>query len=440
MVGPADSIQAALDRYGLGATICILGEHRLTSALLPKSGQTLIGEGAILNGTKLVTNWARSGSLWMASGQTQSFPDPIPNGSPCELNPMACQFEDLFRDDRPMTRVSSKDQVGPGKWYFDEAYDQLFTADDPTGHKMEASAGAVGIAGNGADNVTIEGLIIEKFAYHGIAWARAGWIITRNEIAWNHSHGIRLAGTDIISSHNYVHHNGNMGITGTGSRLLFEENHLAFNNYLRFGRIMGWWHAGAIKIYKSSDVVVRDNYSHDNLGDGWWIDWDNIRITIEGNLFERNSRDGLFYEASFDAMIRSNLFRDNGWGNNAPDRYGSEVFINTSKNVELYGNTFEGNRDALGAVSTDRGTSQLYGLRETANLSVHDNSFVLMRERYAITVPFSKSRFPKSSRFTRNAYQVPDASGKFWDWLSGPVGWTSWRAYGFDAAGNLIQI
>jgi len=43
----------------------------------------------------------------------------------------------------------------------------------------------------------------------------------------------------------------------------------------------------------------------------------------------------------------------------------------------VIGNTFQGNRDALGAVSTDRGTSALHGLRETANLFVDDNSFVL---------------------------------------------------------------
>src|SRR6266542_1515143 len=354
-VGPADSIQAALDRYGQGATICILGEHRLTSALLPKTGQILIGEGAILNGTKPVTDWARSGGSWMASGQTQSFPDPLPNGSPCDLNPMACQFEDLFRDDRPLIRVGSKDQLGPGKWYFDEAANQIFIADDPTGHQMEASAAAVGIAGNGADNVTADG--------------RA--------------------------------------------------------------------HAGATKIIRSSDAVVRRNYSHDNRGDGCWFDWDNYRITIEANLFENNTRRGLSYEASFDAAIRNNSFRGNGWGSDPADRYGAGVFINTSKNLEFYENTFLGNRDALEAVSTDRGGSDRYGLRETANLFVHDNTFVLTREHYAVGIPFSKSRFPKSSRFNRNAYRVRDVNGKYWDWLSGPVAWTSWTGYGYDLQGAL---
>ena len=377
-VGPADSIQAALDRYGQGATICILGEHRLTSALLPKTGQILIGEGAILNGTKPVTDWARSGGLWMASGQTQSFPDPLPNGSPCDLNPMACQFEDLFRDDRPLIRVGSKDQLGPGKWYFDEAANQIFIADDPTGHQMEASAAAVGIAGNGADNVTVEGLVIEKFAWMGIERARSGWKVLHDEFRWMHSHGFRLGGSGITVAHTYVHDNGNMGFAGWASNSLFDQDELAHNNYLRFGRLGGYWHAGAVKIIKSNRVLVRQNYSHDNLGDGWWFDWDNYRITIEANLFEDNSRDGLFYEASFDATIRNNSFRGNGWRSDPADRYGAGLFINTSKNVEVIGNTFQGNRDALGAVSTDRGTSALHGIRETANLSVHENSFLLM--------------------------------------------------------------
>ncbi len=436
-VGPADSIQAALDRYGQGATICILGEHRLTSALLPKTGQILIGEGAILNGTKPVTDWARSGGLWMASGQTQSFPDPLPNGSPCDLNPMACQFEDLFRDDRPLIRVGSKDQLGPGKWYFDEAANQIFIADDPTGHQMEASAAAVGIAGNGADDVTVEGLVIEKFAWMGIERARSGWKVLHDEFRWMHSHGFRLGGSGITVAHTYVHDNGNMGFAGWASNSLFDQDELAHNNYLRFGRLGGYWHAGAVKIIKSNRVLVRQNYSHDNLGDGWWFDWDNYRITIEANLFENNTRRGLSYEASFDAAIRNNSFRGNGWGSDPADRYGAGVFINTSKNLEFYENTFLGNRDALEAVSTDRGSSDRYGLRETANLFVHDNTFVLTREHYAVGIPFSKSRFPKSSRFNRNAYRVRDVNGKYWDWLSGPVAWTSWTGYGYDLQGAL---
>jgi parallel beta-helix repeat protein len=233
---------------------------------------------------------------------------------------------------------------------------------------------------------------------------------------------------------NDVHHTGNMGIFGQGTGLVFDTNHLAYNNYLNFGKTSGMWHAGATKIIKSTNTVVRNNWSHDNTGDGWWLDWDNKDNLVENNVFENNSRWGFFYEASFDGVVRNNVFRNNGqstkWG-------GAGLWINTSKNVEVYGNTFVGNKySALVAVWTDRGTSSLYGERQLANLNVHDNVFRL-NEGF-VGVPYGTDRiYSANNRFQDNRWYVKDTSSQWWKWAGAMKDWKGWRSYGFDQSGTL---
>lgn len=423
LVDPGASIQAALDAYGPGATICVRGEHRLSTALHPKTDQIILGVEGVLNGSVLVTNWSPTGSGWVSTGHAQSFPG---NGSPTETNPIAAEFEDLFMDDRPLTRVAGLGELGPGGWYFDEDEDRIYISDDPTGHVLETTNASNGIDARGVPDVTVIGLRIEKFANDGIR-TNSGWVVARCVLRYMHSEGIRIDGSDITIAHNYIHHNGQIGATVNGSKIVIEENELSFNNYLHFGRADGGlWHAGAIKIHQSSDILVRNNHSHDNFGDGLWLDWDNIRSVIEGNLFENNERSGLLYEASFQAVVRDNVFTGNPWG----------IFLSTSKDVEITGNTFEHSLVDIAIGSTDRGTSNSYGVRSASGLHVHDNSFHL-DGGYAISIPFGESSIPPGSRFEGDRYIGPDASGTWWDWVDGPVSWSAWRAYGFDRSGAL---
>jgi parallel beta-helix repeat protein len=429
-VQPGQSIQAAIDSKTGSTTFCVKkGDYRLTQAIKPKTGNILVFEpGAILNGSKLVTNWTKSGGYWVASGQTQSI---SPMSVPCDLNPAACEYEDLFMDDKPMVRVLQLSQVGSGKFFFDEAADKIYTVDDPTGRKMEAPIAGTAVDANGAKDVTVRGATIEKFGLHGIV-AASGWTVERNEVRYVHSHGLRVFGVVQVRN-NYLHHAGNMGIFGEGTGLVFDTNRLAYNNYLNFGKSGGLWHAGATKIVKSTNTVVRNNWSHDNIGDGWWLDWDNFKNVVENNVFERNSRFGFFYEASFDGVVRNNVFRNNG---QSSKWNGSGLWINTSKNVEVYGNTFEGNKYSTIAVAwTDRGTSSVYGERQLANLNVHDNVFKLS-EGY-VGVPYADSRiYTSNNRFHNNEWYVKNASGQWWNWKSMTT-WSGWRSYGFDTSGTL---
>src|SRR5215468_12484994 len=69
---PGDNISALVNAAPAGATFYFEpGVYRGVS-LAPKDGQTFIGaEGAILNGSAVLTDWTQSGHLWVIGGQTQ---------------------------------------------------------------------------------------------------------------------------------------------------------------------------------------------------------------------------------------------------------------------------------------------------------------------------------------------------------------------------------
>ena len=56
---------------------------------------------------------------------------------------------------------------------------------------------------------------------------------------------------------------------------------------------------------------------HDNDGPGLWCDIECRNVVYENNLVENNQHIGIFHEISFKAVIRNNVVRHNGSGNEA---------------------------------------------------------------------------------------------------------------------------
>jgi hypothetical protein len=101
-------------RHRRRTTFCIsTGVHRLFAQVDVKPGDRFIGApGAILNGSRLLTNWTQSGSFWVISVQTQQN---IDTGQ-CDITHPLCNNEnDVFFDGKPLAPASSLGAVGPGK-------------------------------------------------------------------------------------------------------------------------------------------------------------------------------------------------------------------------------------------------------------------------------------------------------------------------------------
>ena len=156
-IAPGESIQAAVDRAGNGTAFCLKnGIHRV-QVVRPLDGQSFYGEGnTVLNGSRLLTQFSREGSLWAAGGQTQRGQ----RHGECTKTAPACDLpEAVFFDDTPLTQALSKDAVKAGSFYFDYAGERIYLADDPAGHKIEATVGAFAFKSL-ASNVLIENLTI----------------------------------------------------------------------------------------------------------------------------------------------------------------------------------------------------------------------------------------------------------------------------------------
>lgn len=435
-IAPGEDIQARVDASPAGTSFVLkAGVHRLQQ-VRPKDGMTFAGEpGTVLDGARLVTAWVRSGALWSAGGQTQQG---VAAGQ-CAGGGTACTLpEDLFVDDVPLKRVTSVSQVGPGSWYFDYAADRVYVADDPTGHRVEVSALPWAFGGSAA-NVTIRGVVIEKYASPAQQGAlqgtsTSGWTVEDSEIRLNHGIGLRT-GNGMRVLRNRVHHNGELGMGGAGNGVLVESNEIAFNNTMGFDPA---WEAGGAKFTHTQDLVVRGNWAHDNHGHGLWTDIDNIRTLYEGNRLENNDYSGIFHEISYAAVIRNNTATGNGFGG-AKWVDGAGILVSSSRDVEVYGNTLAANRNGITALQSDRG-SGAYGVHDLTNLYVHDNTVDLgsgeqgVVENNGSTAVFTSMHV----RFSHGAYRLGTVSQPFL-WNDRSLSDSGWRGYGLDVDGTFTH-
>lgn len=428
---PGASIQAAVNAFPGGTRFTLkAGIHRMQK-VTPKSGDVFAGEpGAILSGARQLTSFTRSGSYWVAGGQTQQGA----TAGQCEPGYEACIYpEDLFINNVVLRRVTSLGSVAPGTWYFDYAADKVYLMDDPTAKTVEIGVTPYAFTGSGVSNVTIQGLVIEKYASPASQGAlqgggSIGWVVQDNEVRWNHGMGIRLgSGTRVLR--NNVHHNGQLGLGGGAVDDLVEGNEIAYNNALHFDR---YWEAGGTKFVRTQRLVVRGNHVHHNRGHGLWTDIDNISTTYENNTCEDNTNDGIFHEISYDAVIRYNTARRNGTDAGWMD--GAGISVSSSPNVEIYGNTVAANRNGIAIVQYARG-SGAYGEHLAKNIYVHDNNVTMSRGVTGVAQAGGGTTvFAQNNRFRHNTYYLGTLTSPF-TWLNANRTEAQWKGYGQDTDG-----
>ena len=294
----------------------------------------------------------------------------------------------------------------------------LLTGEDRVQHAFRGNA----------SNVTIRGLIIEKYANPAQSGAvngsGPGWTITGNEIRYNWGGGISLNDRYRVIGNN-VHHNRQIGLKGGGAGILIENNEIAFNNY-RDDYDMSW-EAGGTKFISTTDLVVRGNYVHDNHGHGLWTDGSNRNSLYENNTVTNNFGSGIFHEISYGAVIRNNRVE----GNAFPHSHGG-IKVTNSENVEVYGNVVQGNDGGIHAGQNDRGGYQL------TNLWVHDNTIAFSQGWSGLIVNSGGDVFynGKNNRFDRNTYRLGPEARPFY-WMNDKRSPAEWQSYGLDPNGAI---
>ena len=373
-----DNVSAIVNAAPVGATFFFEpGIYRGVS-ITPKTGQTFIGaEGAILNGSAVLTNFTQQGNFWTIGGQTQQgVRHATDAGDGVSMRPG--YPETVFINDTPLKPVDALPKVVPGAFYFDYAADKIYIAENPRGQKVEAGKLTYAFRGN-AQNVTVQNLVIEKYdppVQSGTVQGNKGWIIQDNEVRLNYAVGIKVEpGENSKIIGNYVHDNGQLGLGGSGNDILVEGNEIAKNGF--WSGIDVLWEGGGFKFANTNGLIVRGNYSHDNHGPGMWTDINNIHTLYENNLVVHNTHIGITHEISYDAVIRNNTLIGNGYGDPRGWLWGAEIQIQNSKNVDVYGNRIDmtGGGNGVVLIQQNRG-SGTYGPYGTTGNHIHDNVIV----------------------------------------------------------------
>ncbi|MQA14201.1 MAG: right-handed parallel beta-helix repeat-containing protein [Pseudonocardiaceae bacterium] len=197
-----------------------------------------------------------------------------------------------------------------------------------------------------------------------------GWVIEHNTIEDNRGAAL-MAGSHQQVRYNCLRNNGQYGMNAyqAGNEivdLVVEHNEIVGNNTDDWeAKVEGCGCTGGIKFWSVDGADVRNNWIHDNHGAGLWADTNNNDFLIEGNLIENNDAEGVFYETSYNLVLRNNVLRGNALvqgkefadgGDHFPaaavylSESGGEprVPARTDK-IEIYGNVFENNWSGITA-------------------------------------------------------------------------------------------
>jgi parallel beta-helix repeat protein len=445
-VSPRSGLVGLARNQPSGTTFCIeVGVHRLTAPIVPKNDDAFVGEpGAVLSGARsIAARFTPSGRFWVAAGQrgeNEALDGECASGTACRYP------NDVFLDDKPLTRVLDLSSLGPGRFYFDYGGHRIWIGDDPAGHLVEVAVATRAFQGwgSGASRVRIAGLVVEKFANEaqiGAINARASWVVEHNDVRLNHGVGVQDAGRIVD---NRIHDNGQLGIGADGViGGVVRGNEIDHNNYAGFD---SGWEAGGGKWLKTSKLTVSRNDVRDNGGPGLWTDTDNIHTRYLGNTVVGNTGAGIFHEASYDAVIAHNVVTGNGrtvtgWVD------GAGILVNSSGNVRIENNRLADNGDGIGLVQTDRGDGR-YGPHVLHDVSVVGNAITMLSGHTGLVHDSGGDGSLYTSRgnhFDDNSYVLGCNPAPF-AWAVAPgasddayIGKSAWIAAGNDRNGHFLS-
>jgi hypothetical protein len=407
--------------------------------IVPKNNQQFIGvPGTVFSGATVLADWKQDGRYWV---KPWDYARLQPQGR-CRSSSSVCnRREDLFVDGAVYLRVSSLAGLGPGRWFDDG--NNLYMTDNPKDRKIELSVVPRAIGGE-ATGVLLKNLTVEKYA----SAAQRGAIDTNRAREWrlenltvrfNHGVGIRIGPGFRLSGGNYSN-NGQLGIGGNGTDAVIEDAEIAYNNYAGFA---AGWEAGGTKFWSSQNLIVRRTCVHHNDGPGLWTDNDNTNILYEQNKVFENTGDGIKHEISFSAIIRNNIVARNG---RAKDNWlwGSQILVQNSSNVEVYGNTVEvaatfGN--GISIIHQDR-SAGYFSSYAANDVRIHQNTVVHLgpHGRNGLVADYETAWFREDANnlFDKNTYVIQDKGMKTFAIDNGYRTWEAARKLGFEPNGTLL--
>ncbi len=143
-------------------------------------------------------------------------------------------------------------------------------------------------------------------------------------------------GSGSIVSNSRIENNAGLGIFGNANGVVIENSTISNNG---FGVYDVLHHSGGMKLVMTHNAIVRNNTITGNNGPGVWFDISADNATIANNSISDNTYAGIQYEISRGANITGNTLDNNGWGDSRGWLHATSIYISTSWNVNITGNT-----------------------------------------------------------------------------------------------------
>lgn len=282
------------------------------------------GEEVVISGADIVTGWTAVGNgIW----KKESWPYRFRTHPNNDFHRLIGRCEQVIADGQLLKHVATLDEMEPGTFCALPEEKAIFVRlegdADPRNRVLEASVRSLcfGVSGNSepVHNIHVKGLTVRhaaNTAQNGALYANGDhWLIEDSTTEWTNGTGVTFRGNDNTLRRVRSHHNGQQGARGYGRGFLLEDVVFDHNNLKGFDKS---WEAGAIKISRARDGVVRRCRAENNDGNGFWFDIDVRDVLIEDCVAKDNAQNGLFVEISGGFQIRNNLCIRNGldgkWG------------------------------------------------------------------------------------------------------------------------------
>lgn len=423
------------------------GLHR-AQFVTPDDGDRFIGEdGAVVSGAIELdpTDFEEVDGRFVAAGREE---EPYRTDSGDLHGMMEEGFardaanHDLWVDDVLHQHVETlEDLDGPGEWYFDYEADELWMGTDPTTTTyLELAVVEDFVRNPGTADVEVRNLTLTRFAspaQNGVIHASGpGWRISDVVVSESHGVGVVMADGTVLEDSRIID-NGQLGVEATGATgVVVDDVEIARNGTLGY---VWFWERGGLKFKGTTDAQVLGSHVHGNRGPGIWFDIDNRGALIEGNLAEDNDVNGIFYEISFDAVIRDNQVFRNG----LVEEYGTlatGIFVSISSDVLIEGNTTAGNNFEIILVHADR-TEEIgpgYGVEDVV---VRDNDVTITQDGgVGMYVDTGEDEYytDRGNVFADNRY-VLDGCQQCFRW-GDHIDFAAWQAAGNDLEGDTRVV
>jgi hypothetical protein len=474
-VVPDDDLQRLVDDNPEGTTFCLLAGVHHPVGVVPKDRQRFVGEGqaTILSGAQpLRAADARrdDAGRWYWSGQRQRsdpYGELVGTDGGVHANPGDRYNEELFTSTsgdpqappKRWQRVLSVADLGPGRWFLDEAAGRIYLTEDPARlGAVETSLAPDAIVAptvSPRSGVLIANLVVQRYAspaQHAVIGGPGAlaWEFRHVTVRDAHGAGAEL-GPGSVMENCSIQRMGQVGLLGGGEATdrptVLRNTEVTGNKALSFDPD---WEAGGAKFTRTAGkgMVVENSWFHDNPGGGLWFDIDNYNVVVRSNRFERNNYWGVDYEVSRHAQIYWNVVIDTSPGPENFDLSGVGILVFNSADVQVTQNLLAGNTNGILLREDRRPTrwaqhTYREGIPHIQGVVVSDNDIATaaggVTGMQVQNAEGSTSWWqPSNARFSGNTYRSAPGELSFLGPGNNRLDYDQWRALGNDTDSVLL--